>query len=639
MIRKFIIANLVLLALIQATIVVNAWRVGGGVWAQTILGVLQVIATNPTLGSDANDRRAVDFNCTTDSGNSNTGFVDQNCGQVVLNASQGQNVYGSGTNAKTTFIPWAVTANMTAAGQRFINTWTQNCYGMGDCFRDSGTVIYAGADISGDEGQGIQSVSYLEQQGNLVKTTLSAPPVKTLCNTTITQSVTGGPNAQTVTVANTTNCSVNDWVILDQEIASGQGSPNNEAVQITAVGLGNITGVFKNNHSSSAAVTPALVLTVASASQFGQQRVLVNLSGSSYSTGTVATISGGGLTGSDTSWATNMVGGGSTNIGCLAMTADDYTGSPFSTGSGALKSWYQISSVGSTTGLGIFSFSVAGDTAYHGKGPGSGGYIVRPCVEVIQVIGNQVIAESTGTTWTNGDTVELAISPYADVSGYQYQVAGYSPGGVRREFMNVVNTGAREFSGGISFSGALQTGSNADTTAWGVAFQSSQEAIALQSYDATTAAIALGSQGTTNTSDAGGKIYWNGPYIAPNTANLGMDWSPIMTGTGLLSFTSYAVGGGFGGSLSEMKWTGMLGTAPSAFASLPTCTSAIEGQEVSITNSNTATWGATITTTGSNHVLARCNGTNWTVAGAWLLERDLDPASNDNSPVGLRKAV
>lgn len=52
-----------------------------------------------------------------------------------------------------------------------------------------------------------------------------------------------------------------------------------------------------------------------------------------------------------------------------------------------------------------------------------------------------------------------------------------------------------------------------------------------------------------------------------------------------------------------------------AFAALETCGSSIEGAIAGVSDSSTATWGATITNGGSNHVLAYCNGTNWTVAG------------------------
>lgn len=47
-------------------------------------------------------------------------------------------------------------------------------------------------------------------------------------------------------------------------------------------------------------------------------------------------------------------------------------------------------------------------------------------------------------------------------------------------------------------------------------------------------------------------------------------------------------------------------------ANLPA--SPVEGMLVAVTDSSTATWGATITGGGANHVLAYYNGTNWTVA-------------------------
>jgi hypothetical protein len=66
---------------------------------------------------------------------------------------------------------------------------------------------------------------------------------------------------------------------------------------------------------------------------------------------------------------------------------------------------------------------------------------------------------------------------------------------------------------------------------------------------------------------------------------------------------------------------GTLGTGrqicatPIAVGSLASCTSSIEGSICDVTDSNTATWGATVANGGGNHVQARCNGTNWTVVG------------------------
>jgi hypothetical protein len=62
-------------------------------------------------------------------------------------------------------------------------------------------------------------------------------------------------------------------------------------------------------------------------------------------------------------------------------------------------------------------------------------------------------------------------------------------------------------------------------------------------------------------------------------------------------------------SLTSVKITG-----GGAFATLPTCTSGIEGTLSHVTDSTTNTWGATITGGSTNHVLAYCDGSAWTVA-------------------------
>ncbi len=49
------------------------------------------------------------------------------------------------------------------------------------------------------------------------------------------------------------------------------------------------------------------------------------------------------------------------------------------------------------------------------------------------------------------------------------------------------------------------------------------------------------------------------------------------------------------------------------FSTLAACSSSLEGAFRAVTDSTTNTWGATITGGGTNHVLAYCDGTNWTV--------------------------
>lgn len=52
---------------------------------------------------------------------------------------------------------------------------------------------------------------------------------------------------------------------------------------------------------------------------------------------------------------------------------------------------------------------------------------------------------------------------------------------------------------------------------------------------------------------------------------------------------------------------------PMTFSLLPACSSATEGSTYAVTDSSTATYGATITGSGTDHVKAYCNGTNWVV--------------------------
>ncbi len=64
-----------------------------------------------------------------------------------------------------------------------------------------------------------------------------------------------------------------------------------------------------------------------------------------------------------------------------------------------------------------------------------------------------------------------------------------------------------------------------------------------------------------------------------------------------------------GGLIANTAFAG-----PVPFASLPPCSSTIEGSRAAVSDSTTNTWGATVSGGGSNHILAYCDGTNWTVA-------------------------
>jgi hypothetical protein len=432
-----------------------------------------VSATNPQTGNDPNNRRMVDFTVTTDSSTSNPNFSDENNLSITENASNGEALFGGGTHAKKTFIPLGVTGGMQGSGQKLLFSETLNCYSMSDCFASVQHVYYGGGPINGDEGQAFQDVSLLQQQGNLNLTTISSV-TQTTCNTTMTQSVTAAQATQTFTVASTTGCNVNDWVVLAQEQATA--GPAESVMKITGIGAGTISGQVIGNYSNGATVTPATVLqTAGDGFPWGQDRVVINRTATAFTTGTVSNIAGGSFTGSGTGWSTSMVGGNSTIVGCVSLTNDDYTASPFSgTGEqGTLKSWYQIIATGLTaTNIGIMSTSAAGDAAYHGNGVGSGAYTIRPCAKALRVSSDsrQIILETNSFTWNVNDSIEEAISPYPDVTGFQYHISKWTPGGVQRSFLDVRNTGARTINTGINIQGNMPTGGGADTVPFGTAF-------------------------------------------------------------------------------------------------------------------------------------------------------------------------
>lgn len=73
--------------------------------------------------------------------------------------------------------------------------------------------------------------------------------------------------------------------------------------------------------------------------------------------------------------------------------------------------------------------------------------------------------------------------------------------------------------------------------------------------------------------------------------------------------------GGLSLGVTTDSGTGTLQLKKQSFSSLLSCSSTTEGAVASVTDSTTATWGATITGSSTNHVMAYCDGTNWTVAG------------------------
>jgi hypothetical protein len=72
------------------------------------------------------------------------------------------------------------------------------------------------------------------------------------------------------------------------------------------------------------------------------------------------------------------------------------------------------------------------------------------------------------------------------------------------------------------------------------------------------------------------------------------------------------------GNLTLAPYTGQTNggavrVPPQAFVDLPSCVLQTEGMYAPITDSTTSAWGATISGSGSHHVMGYCDGTNWTV--------------------------
>jgi hypothetical protein len=400
--------------------------------------------TDPNLG-DPNNHYAMQFTNNVDANTTtNNNYSTEAMFENSFFFNWGQALYGNGTNAKKTATINSQFMVATGSGQNILNNMVLNCWGMSDCARESTTITYAGGPVAGDEARGFSVVSRLQQLGNLVKTSLTSGPTRSACpaGMALTQSVTANVTPQTVTVTSNTGCQVGDWMVVDWNGPSGY--PNWDPVQLTAVGSGTITGRFTANHNSGATVKAGVVVNVSNTFEFGQDRVLVDLSGALYATGT-ATAASTNMTGSGTSWSTSMVGGDATSTGCFAFTGDDQTYAPFGTGANALRSWWEIAanSITNATTLQVFSFSVAASGNYNGVG--SGAYAIRPCARIVFMNGDQhtAVLSPNSFAWTSGDTVEQALTPYPDNQGFNYSLAAYTPGGTYRGFMNVANSGGQ----------------------------------------------------------------------------------------------------------------------------------------------------------------------------------------------------
>jgi hypothetical protein len=126
------------------------------------------------------------------------------------------------------------------------------------------------------------------------------------------------------------------------------------------------------------------------------------------------------------------------------------------------------------------------------------------------------------------------------------------------------------------------------------------------------ATFGIGGTGLTGAYQGRGFLTSNGtaPLIVGTSGN-----APMQIFTNNVEVARVAVSGGLSVGTTADPGAGTAILKKQAFASLTACSSTIEGAIASVTDSSTVTWGATITGSSTNHVMAYCDGTNWTVAG------------------------
>jgi hypothetical protein len=497
-------------------------------WLAEPGGGLYVTFTLPDPVVDANFHPCVYLRSLDDTSTTNPDFTTNCVLALAYTQPHGQNTRGEGVTVKTTANLLSITGDHIGSGQHIGFQQVMNGYGMGDFAGESRRLQYASGPIFGDEGSGWSSINYMIQLPFLDFTNVLTVPTPSAANTTTTQSITRSKDVQTITVASSAGISVGDWVVVNLEMPTG--TPNTEAVQITAVGAGTISGKFRCNYASGVTIKGAMILIVDNTFRFGQDRVLINKSATPYTTGTVSTLHATSeFVGSGTTWTTAML------RYAIAVDNDDYTGSPFGVGAAKLRTWHQINARTDNTHINIHSFSVTGDTGYKGKVVTGSTYVIYPAVKILKVSGTMLICEPSNVAWSVGDVLEQAVCPYPDVQGFQYHMAHYTPNaGNLRGFMDVKNNGARAFDVGIMIRSEMKSSGGGDTIGWGVGYQAQGCAIGFQPTQCTTAAILLESF-VNGSTDISGKISWNGPYIMPNSTNGGLELQTTTSGSGLSS--------------------------------------------------------------------------------------------------------
>lgn len=380
--------------------------------------------------------------------------------------------------------------NFRGSGQRFGYNIHVNGSGMGDIIAiTTNTICQNSAYANGDEGCGAGNFSTF-QAANLLKTPVTSIITNTCNDTTLTSHAdksTAPDDYITMSVGSTTGCAVGNWITIGQGIINSTDTTA-ESVKILGLTSNTITVLLQSAHDVGTTVTKTKILEMDQVSlngegdnQWSSDRVIVDLDGTSYSTGSVTSISGTTITASGATWQTGHpfgpVGGDVNLPGCISFRTDDETRSPFDSGR-TLVSWFPIQSIDGNNQLTIMKLYTGQFTT------GSTNYKILPCgwVDKLDVSYNYSGATITGLIlrnnafpWTVGHTVENTISPYGNFPHNMLsQVIYYGPkvGGGGALFEAANNGYSHEHSGYR----VPQTAFNNDETSAGFSFNFSAEA-------------------------------------------------------------------------------------------------------------------------------------------------------------------
>lgn len=543
-----------------------------------------------------------------------------------------QNFNGNGYNNKDN--PTGIASQLSSWGNAQVNAheFGTHCYGNGDCVvLNAGVVSHGGINTAGDEGieliRGFLSQGPCEYTGTIASGGSTGSIAITVspngaCNGTQGEGRPFYDVTQAYTTGTITSFSGSSG--LDTVTGSGTGWPVSTATTTSAAipvtGSNTTPGSVNVQVASSAGFSIGSAICVADPASF-EYTVVTAVPDGTHITAVFLQPHASGAT---------IATGGMCGYG-LAMTADIYTSSTQTGDTVPIPPLRQLIPFVKTSSAtsGTVWISPGGGDSYSAtaKFP-SAAYTAYPMSFSLPGTNNQsnvIRLQGNGVAWANGDTVALANYPWQKVSGLNFSFTQYLPS------PGLVGGGAgityRGIWGGNQVGWALNNTS--DPTRYQGHSASAGNFIAPYAFRVS----GIWGYGTIfdHFPDKAG-ISFGCPYDSTGVSNCNINASfsyhvidvAAQGGTDTLYHNPATgefrlVGGGAAktwlfnptGDFSALN--GGVQPAATTFSTLAACSGALEGMMRPVTDSTTATWGATITGTGSNHVLAYCDGSAWTV--------------------------